>query len=213
MKQVVVLSVLVLVVLSWIPFVVIAYSRTAHSRKPPLHVFLDMDDQPKYKSQRLNPLFADRREQRPQVDGTVARGQIRDDSHLYEGAVGGEWVATIPFAITDAVMKRGQERYGIYCAACHGLSGNGNGMVAVRAEELAEGTWVPPTDLRSDTVRDRSVGHLYNTIANGIRNMPAYGKQIDVADRWAIVAYMRALQRSQRAAVDDVPEPIRPSLR
>lgn len=213
MKRFVVLTALVLIVLSWIPLVVIAYSRTAHSRKAPLHVFLDMDDQPKYKSQRLNPLFADRREQRPQVAGTVARGQMRGDAHLYEGAVGGEWVATFPFEVTEAVMKRGQDRYGIYCAVCHGSSGNGNGMVSVRAEELAEGTWVPPTDLRSDTVRERPVGHLYNTIANGIRNMPGYGKQIEVSDRWAIVAYVRALQRSQRASIEDVPQTIRPSLR
>lgn len=213
MKRNLILAALSLVVISWVPLVLIAQSRATHSRKPRIHLFFDMDNQPKYKSQRLDPLFADHREMRPQVPGTIARGQWHTDTQMYEGVVDGKWATTFPFEITQAVMKRGQQRFDIYCSPCHGVSGDGNGMVAVRAEELQEGTWIPPADLRSALVRSRPVGHLFNTITNGIRNMPSYGKQIPVRDRWAIVAYVLALQRSQRATLKDVPESVRPSLR
>jgi mono/diheme cytochrome c family protein len=101
----------------------------------------------------------------------------------------------------------------IYCSPCHGLAGYGDGMVAKRAEELQEGTWTPPSSMHSDLIRVRPAGQLFNTITNGIRNMPAYGQQISVEDRWAIVAYVRALQRSQAATVEDVPRDLRTSLR
>jgi len=213
MKRFLTLSALVLVVVSWVPLVLIYRARVTHSRKPPYHVVFDMDNQPKYKAQQLDPLFADHRSMRPPVPGTISREQALGDTHLVEGVVDGEWATTFPFEITETLMKRGQQRFDIYCAPCHGQSGDGNGMVAVRADQLQEGTWVPPTDLRSETVRERSVGHLYNSITNGIRNMPAYGKQIEVRDRWAIVAYVLALQRSQQATLNDVPEDVRPSLR
>ena len=106
--------------------------------------------------------------------------------------------------------------YKTHCAVCHGTAGFGDGMVAKRADELAQlgkANWTPPTSLHEDVVRLRPDGHLFNTITNGIRNMPAYGSQIAVEDRWAIVAYVRALQRSQNARVEDVPEDLRPTLR
>ncbi|PWB75022.1 MAG: quinol:cytochrome C oxidoreductase [Holophagae bacterium] len=172
-----------------------------------------MDNQPKYRPQSRNRLFADRRAMRPPVEGTVARGELREDDRLYRGAVGGVWVEEIPVPVTDQLLRRGRARYDIYCSPCHGLAGYGDGMVAKRADALQEGTWTPPASFHSELVRGRPVGHLYNTISNGIRNMPAYGPQITVEDRWAIVAYLRALQRSQSATVEDVPPELRAQLR
>lgn len=207
------LTVVLLVVVSWVPLALIAYMRSTTSRKPAFHVVFDMDNQEKFKPQQMNAMFADLRAMRPQVPGTIARGQLMEDAHLYEGKVNGEWAKTFPIEVTETVMGRGRERFGVFCAPCHGLSGDGAGMVSVRAEELREGSWVPPTALFSQTVLERPVGHLFNTITNGIRNMPAYGKQVDVMDRWAIVAYVLALQRSHGASVNDVPADVRPSLR
>ena len=133
----------------------------------------------------------------------MAQGQNRDSDPFFRGQVDGDtlFVTDYPLDVTADLLDRGQERYNIYCAPCHGVSGNGNGPVNARAASLAEGTWTPPTDLASQTVVDRPVGHLYNTIAKGIRNMPSYGAQIDPKDRWAIVAYVRALQLSRNAGV------------
>jgi mono/diheme cytochrome c family protein len=129
------------------------------------------------------------------------------------GKLGESWGEAIPIEIDRSLIERGRQRYDIYCSPCHGLAGFGDGMVARRADELLEGTWTPPTSFHSDLLRERPAGHLFNTITNGIRNMPAYGPQITVEDRWAIVAYVRALQRSQNATVDDVPDDIRAQLR
>lgn len=173
----------------------------------------DMDRQEKFRPQSVNPMFADSRADRRPVPGTVAQGQLEEDSHLNRGLVNGAWAVEFPGPVTESTMRRGQQRYEIFCAPCHGLAGMGDGIVAARAERLQEGTWTPPTNLHDVAVRERPVGHLYNTIANGIRNMPAYGAQIPVADRWAIVAYVRALQKSQNARIEDVPADIRPTLR
>jgi mono/diheme cytochrome c family protein len=116
-------------------------------------------------------------------------------------------------SVTSELMRRGRERYDVFCSPCHGLAGYGDGPVSKRAESLQEGTWTPPASFHTDLVRGRPAGHLYNSIANGIRNMPAYGAQIPVDDRWAIVAYIRALQRSQYSNVEDVPAELRASLR
>ena len=113
---------------------------------------------------------------------------------------------------TSSLLERGQERYEIFCAPCHGLAGYGDGMVAKTADGLQEGTWTPPSSFHTDLVRERPVGHLFNTVTHGIRNMPAHGPQIPVEDRWAVVAYVKALQRSQHATVDDVPEAERVGL-
>jgi mono/diheme cytochrome c family protein len=132
---------------------------------------------------------------------------------MASGKIGEDWVAAVPIEVDREVLQRGRERYDIYCSPCHGLVGSGDGMVAKRADELQEGTWTPPTSFHSELLRGRPDGHLFNTISNGIRNMPAYGSQISVEDRWAIVAYVRALQRSQNATVEDVPPEIRAQLR
>ncbi len=201
----------VLAVGALLPLACVWRARYTLSAEPRIHLIQDMDNQAKYKPQRANPLFADGRAMRPPVAGTVARGQLRDDDAFYLGRVGESWVA-IPVPVTETLLKRGQERFGIYCAPCHGLSGYGDGIVAKRADRLQEGTWVPPASLHSEQVVARPDGHLFNTITNGIRTMPAYGPQIPEADRWAIVAYVRALQRSQHARIEDVPAEERASL-
>lgn len=206
-------TVVVLVVLSWVPLVVIMKARHSTSTKPRIHIIQDMDNQTKYKAQARNRLFADRRAMRPPVPGTVARGTLDEDDSLFRGTVDDGFVEEIPVPITMQLMERGRERYEIYCAPCHGLAGYGDGMVSKRAELLQEGTWTPPASFHTELVRGRAAGHLFNSISNGIRNMPSYAPQITVDDRWAIVAYVRALQRSQSAPVEDVPPELRAQLR
>ena len=204
---------LIFFLLSLLPFALIARARAQRSDRPRVHLILDMDNQPKFKPQRANSLFADGRAMRPKVAGTVARGELELDDHLYRGIENGQWAETFPLRVDERLLRRGRERFDIFCAPCHGISGYGDGMVSRRADELQEGKWVPPTSLHTDAVRQRPPGHLYNTIVNGIRNMPAYGHQIGLEDRWAIVAYVRALQRSQNARPEDVPEEARRLLR
>ena len=206
-------AVVILVVLSWVPLALIMRARVTSSPDPRIHVIPDMDNQPKFKPQERNPMFADRRAMRPPVAGTVPRGATIDSPALTTGKDGGDWLEVSPIKVDLALVRRGRQRYDIYCSPCHGLAGFGDGMVAKRADELLEGTWTPPSSFHTDLVRGRPAGHLFNTISNGIRNMPAYGPQIPVEDRWAIVAYVRALQRSQNATVDDVPPDLRARLR
>ena len=205
--------VMISIALSLVPIAFIMRARATTSSKPRIHIIQDMDNQPRYDAQSRNPLFSDRRAMRPPVRGTVARGALAADQSMATGRVGEDWVEVIPVELTAGVLQRGRERYEIFCSPCHGLAGFGDGMVAKRADELMEGTWTPPTSFHTDLLRQRPAGHIFNTISNGIRNMPAYGPQIPVADRWAIVAYVRALQRSQNATVDDVPIEIRAQLR
>jgi mono/diheme cytochrome c family protein len=181
-----------------------------------IQVVPDMDTQPKVKTQTAHPFFADGRGMREWPEGTVARGMLRDDPRREYGLdslADSTFTTEFPLPVTETLLDRGQEQYGVFCATCHGLTGAGDGMTHRRAEQLAQGTWTPPTDLTSVTVVNREHGHIYNSIANGIRNMPAYGHQIPVDDRWAIVAYVRALQRARNATLDDVPEPNRRTLR
>ncbi len=213
MPRWVILGLVVLASLALVPFACIARARAVRAPETRIHVFPDMDSQPRFGAQRVNPLFADRRAARPPVAGRVAWGELDEDDHFYRGISGGEWAATFPMAIEAAVLSRGRERYEIYCAPCHGLAGYGDGIVSRRAEELLQPTWVPPSSFHTELVRERPVGHLFNTVGRGIRNMPAYGSQIPEADRWAIVAYVRALQRSQNADIEDVPPEFLSSLR
>jgi len=203
-----------LVALSWIPIALALRARVVKKTEPRVHIIQDMDNQPKVKAQSRLMLFADRRGMRPPVPGTVARGAVIGDSALMLGKSNDEsWVETSPMQVTLSLLERGRQRYEIYCSPCHGLAGYGDGMVAQRADQLQEGTWTPPTSFHTDLVRERPEGHLFNTISNGIRNMPSYGSQIPVDDRWAIVAYVKALQRSQNATIDDVPADLRAQLR
>jgi mono/diheme cytochrome c family protein len=223
-RKVVIGIAMILAVAALVPLGLIAVSRSRPSPALPVHPVLDMDKQPKFKGQRGNPMFADGRSLRPTVPGTLARedlalagGSAADYDRVVlgvekqaDGTMG--FVTQIPVPVDVDLMRRGQERFDIYCATCHGLSGYGDGMVARRANELRDikaenvANWVAPTSYHTKDLRDRAVGSLYNTIANGKGNMPAYGSQIPVLDRWAIVAYERALQRSQDARPGDVPE-------
>ncbi|MBM3319595.1 MAG: cytochrome c [Candidatus Eisenbacteria bacterium] len=202
-----------LVSLSLIPFAVATKNRAARKSEPRRQIIPDMDQQPKFKAQQANPLFADGRAMRPEVPGTVARGRLDDDDPFAHGKEGEEWTRSIPLPVTETLLKRGRERYDIYCSPCHGLDGGGAGIVSVRAESFEEGTWTPPPSFHTDLIRERPAGHLYHTISHGIRSMPGYAGQITPEDRWAIVAYLRALQRSRSASPEDVPADILPKIR
>lgn len=213
MPRLIVNALIVLFVLGLVPLAMIARDRATPSPRPRIQIIPDMDKQPKFKTQRANPLFADGRDMRLPPTGTVARGDARTDSLLYAGRENGAWATRFPQPVTPFFMAHGQERYRIYCSPCHGLSGYGDGMVAKRADQLQEGTWTPPSSYHTDLIRQMTVGQLFNTITHGVRSMPAYGAQIPPEDRWAIVAYVRALQRSQHAGVADVPPAEQPALR
>jgi mono/diheme cytochrome c family protein len=207
---------ILLVAVSLLPLALFVRARTATSEKPRLHLIFDMDNQVRRKAQSFSPLFDDGRAMRPPVEGTVARNELGPESAMWSGRdQAGEFIDGYPSEIelTEEFVLRGQERYDIYCAPCHGVSGYGDGMINKRAQDLAEGTWTPPTSMHDDIVRDRSNGHIYNTIKNGIRNMPGYGAQTTLEERWAIVAYVRALQRSQGTSIEDVPPAKRSELR
>lgn len=206
-------SLMVLATGALLPFACAYKARHTPSSLPRIHLLQDMDNQPKYKAQSVSPLFADGRAARQPVPGTVARGGLAGDDWFHRGLKDGEWATTNPVEITPGVLSRGQERFGIYCSPCHGLSGYGDGIVAKRADRLQEGTWVPPSNLHDEAIRTRQDGHLYNTINHGIRTMPGYGSQLSETDRWAVVAYIRALQLSQRADMAAVPAEIQPRLR
>lgn len=208
-------ALLIAVVASWLPFALIAKARAVRGGDTRVHIFQDMGNQPRLNTQARAAIFADERAMRPEVPGTVARRELRDDDHYYRGKVNGDWAVEYPLQIhiTESFVRRGQERFNIYCMPCHGWTGEGTGPVHQRAVKLGEPRWVPPASLLSDQVRERPNGHLFNTITHGIRNMPAYGPQIPVEDRWAIIAYVRALQLSRNADVDAVPPEKRDTLR
>ncbi len=189
---------IVAVLASFVPLALVARQRTIKADRTRIQPVQDMGNQPKFRPQSRNPLFADGRAMRPPVEGTVPFGGTLRPLAVDTGRTpDGRFLDEIPVPLTPALVRRGQERFNIFCAPCHGLAGYGDGLVARRADQLQEGTWVPPTNLHTDQVKARPNGHLYNTIARGIRNMPSYGSQIAVDDRWAIVAYVRALQVSQ----------------
>lgn len=221
--------VFIIVALSFLPLMSLYVRRASRPGVTRPSIIPDMDDQQRFKAQAVNTMFADGRSMRPQVEGTMARGQLTNDEHFFFGLVDGQ-PATVfpqfvpattggepqPLLIDSDFMRRGQERYNINCSPCHGFGGFGDGTVARRLDAMQNdpaadpvarlSTWVPPSNLHDEEIRNRPVGHLYNTITSGIRTMPGYGPSIDPLDRWAIVAYLRALQLSQAAGMDDVPE-------
>ncbi|MHB8735115.1 MAG: c-type cytochrome [Terriglobales bacterium] len=158
----------------------------------------DMYNQPKYVPMRPSTFFRDGRSERPAVPGTVARDELNDNDAVYQGRVGGSLVDTLPVPLTPELLARGRERYNIFCAPCHARVGDGNGMIVQR------GFSRPPT-FHQDRLRDAPVGHFFDVITHGWGAMPDYAAQVPVADRWAIVAYIRALQLSQHAPASLVP--------
>jgi mono/diheme cytochrome c family protein len=197
----------------------------------------DMHDQPKYRP--LRPVdqigsINDGRSARPLVEGTVARGELRDDVEFYTGKVAGfaqtipntpatsssavpgqaasvgtpglqGFVAEFPMPITAADLDRGQERFNIYCSVCHGPLGDGGGMIPKRG-------FRKPPSYHDERLRNAPVGYFFDVITNGFGNMPDYAGQVEPSDRWRIIAYIRALQLSQRATVADVPADKRDEL-
>lgn len=218
------IAALILLVLAMIPPVLIARQRTTLSDSRRIHFVQDMDNQHKFKAQAANSLFADGRAMRQPVANTVARGELRADDHFYKGTVAGEngqasWATAFPanFQIDQQFITRGQDRFNIYCSLCHGVAGYGDGPINNRAMELVNlgtnGTmWVQPKNIHEQAIREQPVGQIFNTITNGVRNMAGYASQIPVEDRWAIVAYVKALQRSQFAQPEDVPPAQRPNM-
>ncbi len=165
----------------------------------------DMHDAPRYEAFEANATFADNRASRTAPSGTVARGWLRDDEALYTGKVGGQVVDQFPFPIVAADLQRGQARFNIYCTPCHGKLGDGQGMVVQRGLREA-------ASYHQDRLRQEKAGYLYDVITNGFGAMQGYAEQIPVRDRWLIVAYVRALQLSQHASLNDVPADKRAEL-
>jgi mono/diheme cytochrome c family protein len=158
----------------------------------------DMHDAPRYEAFEASSTFADNRASRTPPVGTVARGWLRDDEALHTGKVAGEPIDQFPFAIAHADLTRGRQRFNIYCTPCHGQLGDGNGMVVQRGLRQA-------ASFHQDRLRQETLGYFFDVITNGFGAMPDYAAQIPVADRWRIVAYVRALQLSQHAPVNDLP--------
>ncbi len=180
--------------------IVLTSCRGQTSEKPPIHPNMNMDQQERFDPQERNEFFADNRAMRQPVEGTVARGKLKDDKALYYGInEDSSYVQEIPVDLTKSFIYRGKDQYDIFCTPCHGGTGAGNGIIM----ENNYG-YVPAPSFHSERLRNQADGYLYSVIADGIRNMPAYGKQIGVKDRWAIVAYMRALQRSQNATEEQL---------
>lgn len=203
------------IVFTWLPISVALSARTDKAkREPRIHLIQDMDNQVKYRPQDANPLFNDGRAQRGRIPGTVARGELMLDDAYYLGytqsANGPQFITGYPAQIqakldnaetARAFILKGQEKFNLTCAMCHGVDGQGNGPINVRAQELGAGQtgWVAPSNM-TDAVRIARVnGHLYNTVNNGIRKMGGYGTQLTPDERWAVVAYVRTLQLAQSA--------------
>ena len=208
--------------------VALAGFRGQHSGKPPLQIFPDMKIQPRFDPQHTDPFYADNRAARNPIAGTVPLGYVlpgayyttgannnKDASvpggftnspdYFYSGRVGEFYGSGIPVAVTAELLARGQERFNINCAVCHGATGTGNGIVSQYGFNGA-------ANLQEQRLRDMPEGQLFNRITYGFTRMGEYGQQVTVEDRWAIIAYIRALQRSQNAKIDDVPEALRASL-
>jgi len=158
----------------------------------------DMHDQPKYKPLAQSGFFADQRTSRPIPANTVPRTESNFSDAFHTGNAGGDFASTIPVPVDMALLNRGRDRFDIFCTPCHGLLGDGNGMVAQRGVHF-------PQNLTSDRIRQVPPGYIFQVISNGYGGMPDHGHQIPIADRWAIVAYVRALQLSRGANLSDVP--------
>jgi mono/diheme cytochrome c family protein len=266
-----VLGALLLVLTGLIPAMIVLNMRASFSTQPRWHVFFDMDFQPKKKAQQTTTVFADGRSMRPQVKGTVSRGQLTEQDPFYLGydpsklsaddastvvkyvstnasqdsasqapastavqatpaqspppqaatapapALKLPWVDKLPESIVEASnieanMKLGKVKFETYCAACHGYGGFGDGLVHKRADSLAQGYWLPPTSMHIERVRTQPVGQIFHTITKGQGKMASYASSLNPQERWAIVLYVKALQRSRNANIEDVPVDSRSAL-
>ena len=160
---------------------------------------IDMHVQPKQNPLSRSDFFPDQRSERPPVEGTVARGELRADTYFYTGKIGSSPADYMPFPVTKEVLERGRERYNIYCAPCHSQLGDGNGFIPSR------GFARKPPSYHIPRLQKAPLGYFYDVISNGFGIMPDYASQIPPRDRWNIVAYIRALQLSQNATKADLP--------
>lgn len=166
----------------------------------PIHPQMNMDQQDRFEVNEKNRFFADSSANRMPVEGTVSRGTLKMNLALYEGInADGSYIAENPVKLTKALLNRGRDRYEVFCTPCHGGTGDGNGIIMV-----GKYGYVPAPTYHDDRLRNVADGELYSAIANGVRNMPSYASQIPVEDRWAIVGYIRALQKSQNAPRETV---------
>jgi mono/diheme cytochrome c family protein len=216
-----VLMLIMAVVGTWVPLALIYKARRENSRLPRVHFFHDMDHQAKFSPQDPHPWFRDGRAMRLPIEGTIARGGLQHNQHFALGyfTLDGtrtssvkEFATTLPAEMgpdsnqdRSWLLKRGADRYAIYCGVCHGPRGAGDGPVNRRALELQEAKWVPATNLMTQMVRDRADGQLFQAISDGVRNMPSYGGRMPARDRWAVVFYLRAMQAQQPVAPDPQP--------
>ncbi len=169
-------------------------------REPPVQVWDDMKHQEKFKPQMQNDLFADHRDSRVPPEGTVARGHMVTDSVYDTGMEGPMFAGKNPVPVTMDLLKKGQMKFGTYCTPCHDREGTGQGIVPIHVP-----SW-QPSNLTEDRVVQFADGEIFNVITNGRRTMPAYKYQVSVEDRWAIIAYLRVLQRAAHGTVNDVPD-------
>ena len=159
---------------------------------------IDMHVQPYYRPLTKSDFFADGRSARQPIEGTVARGDLREDAYFYTGKINGNPGDSMPFPVTEAVLTRGRERFDIYCTPCHGRVGDGNGFIPSRGFRR-------PPSFHIDRLRKAPIGYFFDVDTNGFGVMPDYSAQIAPRDRWAIAAYIRALQLSQNATAADIP--------
>ncbi|HEY1170619.1 MAG TPA: cytochrome c [Verrucomicrobiae bacterium] len=194
-------------VLAVVSVLLIAGRRGDHSSKPPIEVIPDMDRQPKLRPQAGNNFFGDGKSSQVKVEGTIARGSHYEDNAVNTGKITGttNWVELIPVQVTAQLMARGHERYDINCAPCHGKVGDGKGITTKYA-------MVAVANFHDQRLIEMTDGEIFNTITHGKNLMGPYGANIDIEDRWAIIAYLRTLQRSRLATIDDVPAAARSSL-
>jgi mono/diheme cytochrome c family protein len=187
----------------------IAGRRGSLSRRPPIEIFPDMNRQPRLRPQTPDEFFADGRSSRMPIPGTIAQEDTHyEDLPVNTGRVTGttNFVETIPVEVTAKLLARGQQRFNINCSPCHGMQADGNGVV----KKLGLATVANLHDKRIVELAD---GEIFNTITYGKNTMGPYGANVTIEDRWAIIAYLRALQLSQLGSVDDVPEPARAALK
>jgi len=255
------LGALLIMLAGLIPAAIVLNMRASFSDLPRWHVFFDMDFQPKKKPQQTTTIFKDGRTMRPQVPGTISRGQLDQQDPFYLGydpmkvtstdmekqiyvstvdsvanasALSGAvqppagtpaagtpasgappvlpFLEKLPIEANEDNIKLGKTKYEIYCSACHGYSGYGDGLVSKRAASLAQDTWTPPSSLHLDRIQKQPVGQIFHTISKGQGKMASYASSITPQERWSIVLYVRALQRSRNANIEDVPVDQRGSL-
>ncbi len=188
MKRIISLTQLIL--LLGMVLIVASCGRGDYSEQAPIHLNPNMDTQEKYKAQSESHFFVDGATMRTPVEGTVARGELREDDAYYRGKdAAGDFIDTTPMAFTADMIARGEERYGIYCVACHGANADGKGKI------LEFKYPIPPANFHDERIMNLSDGHMFNAIGQGWLNMPSLKAQVSVDDRWAIIGYIRSLQK------------------